>query len=389
MHLFGRAIRRKWLMLLLLVLPVIAACSSAGPGMNFSERDLERDASAADAASSQKPILKAITPQLVKTEKAQRSQQVDSEVTHLVKAAKPYTIHGGDILAITVWDHPELTSASTSSTAQMTSVSDTVAATGTPAPGFVVDSDGTIQFPYTGRLKVSGMTEAEAQKALAAKLAYYIRKPVVTLRVQSYRSKHIYVDGEVRTPGVLPITDVPMSLMEALNRAGGVTPTADQSQITISRGGKSYRINLPRLVESGVNPASLMLANGDVVRVASRDESQVFVSGEVMQPRALPMHNGTLTLNEALGEAGGINPSTGGRHIYVIRNASDDRPIVYHLDTKSPDRISLAEQFQLKPKDLVYVDAAPLASWHRTISLLLPSALSQGVSAGSTATTGR
>jgi polysaccharide export outer membrane protein len=187
----------------------------------------------------------------------------------------------------------------------------------------------------------------------------------------------------------LPITDIPMTLMEALNRAGGMLPTADQSQITISRAGKSYLINLPQLVRKGVNPNSIMLANGDVVRVTPSDESKVFVSGEVVQPGALLMHNGTLTLNEALGEVGGINPATGGRHIYVIRNASDKRPVVYHLDTKSAERFSLAEQFDLQPKDVVYVDAAPLASWNRTISLLLPSALSQGVSAGSSASTAR
>src|SRR6185312_7985814 len=127
-------------------------------------------------------------------------------------------------------------------------------------PGFVVDQDGTIQFPYAGRLKVAGMTEGQAQKAITTKLGYYIRKPVVTLRVQSYRSKRIYVDGEVKTPGVLPITDVPMSLMEALNRAGGVLPTADQSQIVISRNGNTYVVNLPRMVQKGINPGSIMLA---------------------------------------------------------------------------------------------------------------------------------
>jgi polysaccharide export outer membrane protein len=356
--------------------------------MNFSESDFEKDAASdTSSAPAKKPVLKAITPQLVKSEKAHHSKQVEQDISQLIKKVQPYSIQGGDILAITVWDHPELTSASTSSTAQMTSVSDMAAATESPSQGFVVDQDGSLQFPFAGRLKVSGMTEAQAQKALAAKLAYYIKSPVVTLRVQSYRSKRIYVDGEVKTPGVLPITDVPMSLMEALNRAGGLLPTADQSQITISRSGKNYLINLPHLVQKGINPGNVMLASGDVVRVRSRDESQIFVSGEVLRPTALAMHNGSLTLNEALGEAGGINPETGGRHIYVIRNAGDEEPVVYHLDTKSPDRISLAEQFELQPKDLVYVDAAPLASWHRTISLLLPSALSQGVSAGSSAAT--
>jgi polysaccharide export outer membrane protein len=162
-----------------------------------------------------------------------------------------------------------------------------------------------------------------------------------------------------------------------LNRAGGFLPTGDQSQIDISRAGTTHRVNLPQLVQKGINPASILLANGDVVRVLSREESKVFVLGEVTRPVALTMHNGRYTLNEALGDAGGLNPlSSNGRQVYVARNATDMKPIVYHLDARSPVALALAENFELKAKDVVYVDAAPLAMWNRVISLILPSAQS-------------
>ncbi|MBL4953994.1 polysaccharide export protein, partial [Neobacillus sp. YIM B02564] len=112
----------------------------------------------------------------------------------------------------------------------------------------------------------------QARELLTTRLAHYINKPNVTLTVQSYRSKRIYVDGEVKTPGVQTINDIPMSLVEAINRAGGFQPSADQSQISLNRKGMSYRINLPQLVQRGVNPGDIMLVNGDVLRVRSRDE---------------------------------------------------------------------------------------------------------------------
>jgi polysaccharide export outer membrane protein len=118
-----------------------------------------------------------------------------------------------------------------------------------------------------------------------------------------------------------------------------------------------------------------MLAPGDVVRVHSRDESKVFVSGEVVTPRALTMHNGRLTLNEALGESGGVSPLSGdARQIYVVRKGSDGVH-VYQLDARVTGAMALAESFELHPKDVVYVAASPLANWHRNLSLLIPGAL--------------
>jgi polysaccharide export outer membrane protein len=256
--------------------------------------------------------------------------------------------------------------------------------TAAPPAGFMVDHDGMIQFPYAGPIKVSGLTADQARNLLTTKLSRYLKQPKLTLRVQSYRSKRVYVDGEVKNPGLQAINDIPMTLVEALNRAGGVLPSGDQSQIVVNRSGTNYHINLPQLVQRGINPGSIMLAHGDVVRVRSRDESKVFISGEVIAPRALPMHNGRLTLNEALGESGGINPTTGdSSQIYVVRKTETDQ-IIYQLDGRQSGALAMAEGFELQPKDLVYVAATPLANWNRAISLIFPGALSSAVGAAGT-----
>ncbi len=321
----------------------------------------------------------------------------------------------GDVLAVTVWDHPELTGAG------LPSRSDNLdGQTGPPPATFVIDQQGQLHFPFAGAVPLAGLTREAARDRLAQRLARYFRAPRVTVTVMAYRSQRVYVDGQVRTPGPQPINDIPMTVLEALNRAGGLLPTADQSRISVERAGRRYRIDLAAMMGGGLplppapadsvstgrgHPAAMLLADGDVVRAPPRDESKVFVGGEVLSPRALTMHDGRLTLGEALGEAGGLNPqSADAGQVYVVRRArhGDDvaaaaaaaaaadtgkvygtgapgRSLVYRLDARSASALALAEQFELQPRDVVYVAASTLTNWHRAISQLFPGELSSAV----------
>ncbi len=284
----------------------------------------------------------------------------------LLAPRQAYRIGAGDVLAIVVWEHPELGMSA-------------MGTDNTAAQGYLVGDAGDIQFPYLGKFRVAGLSESEAHTAIARALGRIIRNPQVTLRVQDYRSQRVYIDGEVKTPGVYSVTDLPMTLPEALNRAGGALNTSDLSRLQLNRKGKQHLINMSALVANGVNPNSILLQAGDMLRVPGRDESKVYIIGEVSKPLALPLQNGRMTLNAALGEAAGVSPITGNaRQVYVIRTkadaASGSLPSVYHLDAKSPTALILAEQFELQPKDVVYVDASSLATWNRVITLILPSA---------------
>ena len=355
---------------------LLPGCTSMAPGIQFAK------APAAQTGDADHPRteIRTITPDLVRKEREQRDQQVSEDITALLQPAQVYRIEAGDVLQIVVWDHPELSASMLPAPVLGAPGGAGVAASPLqPQSGFEVDQQGMLDFPYAGKLKVTGLTSSEIHQQLTERLARYLRNPKLSVRVLAYRSKRVYVDGEVKQPGVQPINDLPMTLTEAINRAGGMNPTADQSRIIIHREGKSYPINLPQLVQRGVNPSSIMLASGDVVRVLSRDESKIFISGEVTAPRALPMRNGRLTLNEALGEAGGINPVTGdARQVYVIRRSSTES-MVYQLDANAPGALAVAEGFELNPKDVVYVAATPLTNWNRTISAMIPGALPTAV----------
>lgn len=330
------------------------------------------------------PLVKRITPELVRDQKAARDA-FGSDVAALVGSPRAYRIGAGDVLSIITWDHPELVVPNLTYT-----IGDTAGqlpsgpGLSTQAiPGFVVGDDGTIQYPYIGSVKSVGLTVPQLQVKLKQSLAAYLRNPQMTVSVVAYRSQRIFVEGQVTQPGVKPITNIPMSLAEALSEANGVTPgVGDTSQIQIIRDGKMIRINLPALADRQIDASKILLQDRDVVRVLPQAYNQVLVTGEVTRPVALPMHDGRLTLNEALGAALGVNPTSAEpAAIYVVRATEDpSKPDVFRLDSASPVGLALAEHFELQAKDVVYVDSTGLARWSRVMNLLLPSA--QGINVG-------
>lgn len=315
--------------------------------------------------------LQPITAALIR-ELQSKEPSVAANIRQLMRAPSPYRIGPGDVLSVAVWGHPELSMSTMTGTT--TSSGDSASSGGV---GYLVNASGFIQFPYIGQVQVSGLTETQAYSKLSTALGQYIRNPQITVRVQNYRSQRVYIDGEVKIPGVYSITDLPMTLPEAINRAGGSLPTSDLSRVQLNRRGKLYTLNMSALVASGINPSSIMLAAGDMLRLPSREDSKIYVLGEVQKPAAIPMQNGRMSLNQALGEAAGISPVSGNaRQVYIVRTRTDSQgqPAVYHIDVRAPAALILAEQFPLQPGDVVYVDASALANWNRVISLILPSA---------------
>lgn len=335
---------------------------SAGPAW----LDLGRD-----AADTPPPgALLSITPELLRQQRLSQSVGIKAQVKNLFDTPKPYAIGAGDVLNIVVWDHPEL-----SMQAAGAAVGDTTTSMSPVSNGYNVSPAGTIQFPYVGLLQLAGLTESEVRDLLTARLAFFIKNPQITVRIQSYRSHRIYIDGEVRTPGVQALNDIPLTLPEAIGRAGGFTPVADRAHIAVTRNGQTTTVNLPQLLAQGVDPSNILMRHGDLVRVLGREDAKVFVLGEVLRASSQSLRNGRLTLNEALSEAGGINPNTANpRQIYVVRTAKLEQAELYHLDAKSPMAHALAEGFELQARDVIYVDPVPLVRWNRVISLILPSA---------------
>lgn len=281
-----------------------------------------------------------------------------------------YRIGSGDVLTITVWEHPELT---------IPAGSFRTAAEG----GNEVKADGTVYYPYAGNLPVAGLTTAEVRELLQNRLSSVIKRPQIDVRVASFNSQKVYVTGSVTQPGILPISTIPLTLIDAIEQSGGLTSNASWGSVTLTRNGVANTISLRSLYEDGRWAENLLLQDGDLIHVPRNDADKIFVLGEVNRPRSLNMSRNGTSLAEALAEANGINENrANGRGIYVLRNTGitkDDkgRPVykatVFHLNAASAFGFMLADKFPLEARDVVYVSPAPITRWNRFLSQLLPS----------------
>jgi polysaccharide export outer membrane protein len=270
-----------------------------------------------------------------------------------------YRIAPFDVLMVTVWDHPELTTP----TGQYRSPEEN---------GNRVSADGTMFYPHVGVVQVAGKTVAEVRKLLTERLHRVITNPQLDVRVVGFRGKRAQVTGEVQQPTAVPINDVPLRIQDAIALARGFTPEADWANVTLSRDGKIHRLNLQALYERGDLSQNWLLKDGDVVNVGDRSRNKVFVLGEVRLPQSRLMLRGRMTLAEALNETGGMDPATANvRRIYVLRGEYE-APSIYRLDAGSPDALLLATQFQLRPRDVVFVATHKLSQWNRVITQILP-----------------
>jgi polysaccharide export outer membrane protein len=270
-----------------------------------------------------------------------------------------YTIAPHDILAVTVWEHPELTTP----TGQYRGPEDN---------GIPVKADGTVFYPYAGLLQVAGKTVGQVRDELTERLRRSIKNPQLDVRVAVYRGKRVYVTGMVVQPTTLPITDIPMRVQDAIAAARGFLPDADWSDVTLTRGNRAYKLDLLALYERGDVSQNWLLIDGDVVNVGDRNRNRVFVLGEVKRQQAKVMTQGRMTLAEALGESEWFDLSTANAaKIYVLRG-NYSAPSVFHLDAESPDALLLATQFPLKPRDVVYVSTYDLTRWNRVMTQILP-----------------
>lgn len=270
-----------------------------------------------------------------------------------------YKLGPGDIINVIVWDHPEITIPAGSYRSAEQS-------------GTLVAEDGTIFFPFAGVVKVAGLTTREVRKVLAKRMASVIENVQLDVRIVSFRSKRVYVVGEVSKPGLQPIDDIRMTLVEAVNRAGGITEEADHGNVLLTRKGQTWRVDLQALYEEGDVSQNVLLQPGDIINVPDRELNKVFVLGEVRNPGSFMMNKRRTTLAEALSDAGFVNQSTSDpAWVYVMRTDNGTSEL-FHLNARSPDALLLAERFPLLPRDVVYVDVAAVARWNRVVSNILP-----------------
>lgn len=360
--------------LLAKVLVLLFACALQAcmwsPGMKMKTEGHLSDVSVPvlkdGKVATEKVTIVPITAELLIARETLKHQQAAIPAVEPVDTT--YRVGPHDRLEITFWEHPELNDPG-----------------GEQIPselaGKVVKDDGTLFYPYVGNIEAAGKTVGEVRDLLTRGLSKYFKKVKLDVRVVSFLSHRVYVVGEVKNPGIQSMVDTPLTVAEAVSRAGGATPEADLSGVTLSRGDKLYPIDLQALYEQGGNGQNVYLKDGDVINVPDRRDNKVFVLGEVGQQTPVQIHKGKLTLQQALLENGINFGSSKPEDIYVIRGAQA-QPEIFHLNAESPDAMILADRFSLQPHDVVFVGTAGITRWSRVMNQLLPNSMTQMMTRG-------
>ncbi len=270
-----------------------------------------------------------------------------------------YRVGVGDILDIVVWDHPDLTMPAGDRRTPQES-------------GLRVQADGSFFYPYVGQVMALGLTPETIRDDLTARLSKFIPDPQVAVRVVGYKSQAVSVTGEVGAPSRQPLTDVPLTLLDAVSASGGLTEDADPRRVTIRRGGRSYVVDMQAFLEQGVSANNPVLQNGDVISVGRRELMEAYLLGQIVKPSTIDLTRENITLTQALTRVGGLREDQAdARGVFVFR----DTPMgiaVYQLDATNPAAFLIGTRFVILPNDVIYVTTAPLYRWNRLISGLLP-----------------
>lgn len=334
------------------------------PGSHIEGVDIELERSTLEQDLSNVNISIIDSALISQLKDSQQAYTQAKKYTPILTDDYDYVLGIGDVLSIGVWDHPELTiPAAVQRTAEF--------------DGFRIQADGTITYAYAANVPAAGKTIRELHAVLVKKLSQVIEKPQLDLKVVGFKSQRAYVTGEVKNPSILPISEIPLTLIDALNQAGGLSQRADWRTVNFTRDNKTEIIRIDDFYTRGDISQNRLLKHGDIIHVNRTDNQKVFVLGDVAKAGSIEINRYGLSLAEALSDVGGLNEKTANANgVFVLRKRQDNEDgviaDVYQLYAQNVVAFVLADQFKLEPRDIVYVTTAPIARWNRLISQLVP-----------------
>ncbi|MDB5481511.1 MAG: polysaccharide export protein [Caulobacteraceae bacterium] len=250
-------------------------------------------------------------------------------------------------------------------------------------PRLIVDTDGDLVIPFAGPVHVAGLRPAEAAAVIRQALRRRAVDPQVTVTVLESRANSVAIIGQVRNAGHIALSPHNDRLIDVLASAGGPTKQPADLAVVVYRGGRYAEVSLAALMAEP--DQNIRLAPGDQIRVVDRPR-KYSTFGAFGRDSQTAIEDDTLTLANAMSRAGGLDTySAAGRSVLVFRferpevatalgvtrpPAAKGVPVVYRLDFLNPDSLFVANNFEIRSDDLLYVPRSDITEMKKFFDLI-------------------
>jgi polysaccharide export outer membrane protein len=345
--------RQAWLILCLAALGGCAAFPHAGPTVG----DIKATAGSEGAASPGFAIQE-ITPDVMARIEAETAPKVEASSV-LPPAGEVDAIGPGDDLQVSVFEvgSPLFSGRSGAATPAPGSPP---AAAGENLPAIVVGRDGSVVVPYVGRIQAAGLTTDALASVIQAGLAHHSQAPQVVVSIRTNVANTVVVMGDVKKPGRIPLTLAHERLLDAIALAGGANNLPADEVVRLSRG--SMRVEMPLGDLTAGAPDDVRLAPQDRVELEVRPRSYA-IFGATGKVSEVSFATPRVSLAEAIARAGGPSDQQADpTAVFVFRyelSTPDGRPaarpVAYRLNLMQAQSYFLAQRFEMKPHDVIYI----------------------------------
>ena len=238
-----------------------------------------------------------------------------------------------------------------------------------------VSSQGTVDFPFLGKVKAAGLTVAQLTDAVTKDLARdYFVDPQVQIRVTEHKSQKVYITGAVKNPGLYTL-EGGTTLLELLAKAGGVTSERGHYAVLLkgsiaevqedatkvkelAKDKRGIKVDLRELLDQGMADRNITLQSGDVIYIqpstlAAASQHKLYVLGKVNRPGAFEYQRG-LTALDVVVLAGGFAKYAAPNRTVITRRKEDGSTETIKIDLNRV-RQGKEKDIMVKPGDRIYV----------------------------------
>ncbi len=231
-----------------------------------------------------------------------------------------------------------------------------------------VTAGGKISLPYVGKPKVAGMTLAQVEAQIRNGASNFASDPQVHVELVGDLSGSVLVAGAVKSPGRFSTLQGPLTLLDAINQAGGPLLEPHLVKVILRTGKKVSSFGYEDLLAGANQPIP---PHSEII--VERARKRFVAMGAVGKPGLMDLPSRNPSLLEVLGTVGGLDErSADARGVFVFRltEAGEGKPVaeVFRLDMRDPTSIFLARQFLVQAEDAIYVTNATAYEFQKLIS---------------------